>query len=160
MEANFQKVLPEDFDVQTLYKAAQEGKLYINTYMSPDQLKEDIIAYVTKLKDFVGPKFKDRFLELWREILSSPKFVIEDFLFKKGKNKGRMNKRMIVAVVRYLNEYCHIFQASSSLSLVKVLEGTQRKMSIYTSSSNNESYSLSYDQMTAINHIVKFSLNE
>lgn len=155
MEAKFQKITLEDFDVEALRRASREGYLYLSRemYASSDQLKEDIISYVRKIEGFVKPQFKDHYIDLWNEILNHLECHINDFRYKKGNNKGRMNKRKVFAVVRYLNETCKIYRCLSA-SLARSLEGVTGKPSIYTCSSNNSSYALTIGQMLAIDHIV------
>lgn len=155
MEAIFQKVTPDDFDVDVLLKASREGHLYlsINCNNTSEELKAEIISYVCKIETCVWPQYVVHYIDLWKEILHHPKFPIDDFRYKKGQNIGCMNKRKVFAVVRYLNETCKIYRCFSA-SLARSLEGVTGKPSIYTCSSNNSSYALTIGQMLAIDHIV------
>lgn len=156
MEAKFKKVTSDDFDVDALRRASREGTLYLSleVHASSDQLKEDIISYVNKIEGFVKPQFKDHYIDLWNEILNHPEFPINGFCVKKGANKGLMNKRKVFAVVRRLNDACKIFSILS-LGLAKALEGKMSKPSIYTSSSSNGTYSLTWIQMQIVDRIVE-----
>lgn len=160
MEAKFQLVMPNDFDVDALIVASREGRLFLSEgNIPPDELKEEIVSYVHLIENYVKPKYVVHYNDIWKEILRNPRFPIDDFLYKKGNRKGSMNKRKVFTIVRYLNESSKIYSQNSA-SLAKILENVTKKPSIYTSSSNNPSYALTMDQMFAVDRIISHINNK
>lgn len=157
----FKNVSPSDFDETTVIQLFQEGKLFLSleSFTSPDELKEEILSYVRLIEAYVRPKYVLHYFDIWNAILLDPRFPMDDFRYKKGICRGSMNKRKVFAVVRYLNERSKIY-SQSSVSLAKSLENVTRKPSIYTSSSNNPSYALTMDQMLVVDRIISHINNK
>lgn len=155
MEVKFQKVTPDGFDVDALLKASRDGNLFISVEknITPEEMKNEVIAYICKIEAYVRPQYAVHYIQLWQEILAHSKFPLDYFLYKKGNNKGGMNKRSVFTIVRYLNEDCKVYVQRSAF-LARLLEGVKGKPSIYTSSSNNSSYALTMEQMLAVDQIV------
>lgn len=154
MEAKFKKVTSDDFDVDVLLKAYREGYLYFSVDKTTEDIKQDILFYVSKIAAYARPQYVGHYIDIWKDILDHPEFSICGFYIKKGNNKGLMNKRKVFAVVRRLNDACGLY-STCSLALAKALEGTMSKPSIYTSSSSNGSYVLTWGQMQTVARIVE-----
>jgi len=74
MKKSLKQVRPEDFDVKALMAAAREGRLYVDEskkIVNKEKVKNDVRAYVARIRVFVTPKFRLSIDELWEEIFSN-----------------------------------------------------------------------------------------
>ena len=119
--------------------------------VKPTRSLESIIHYVGRINDCASPAYHSCISQLWQEILCSPKIKPKLFITK-GKNKGNPNYYFITAIVGILLEN-NVYNAKkySLLDLSKILEQTNKKNNVYTSSQHY----ISYDLILTIRALIK-----
>ena len=119
--------------------------------VKPTRSLESIIHYVERIDDCASPAYHSCISQLWQEILCSPKIKPKLFIVK-GKNKGNPNYYFITAIVGILLEN-NVYNAKkySLLDLSKILEQTNKKNNVYTSSQHY----ISYDLILTIRTLIK-----
>lgn len=100
-------VRPEDFDVEALIVAAREGRLYVDerrNVVSKKVVKQEVRAYVARIKVLATPRFCSQVDELWEQILDSDEFM--DFLMPgtKAKKCRTFNKYGVMRIIGVLRE--------------------------------------------------------
>lgn len=119
--------------------------------VEPTRSLESIIRYVGRIDDCASSAYHSCISQLWQEILCSPKIKPKLFITK-GKNKGNPNYYFITAIVGILLEN-NVYNAKkySLLDLSKILEQTNKKNNVYTSSQHY----ISYDLILTIRTLIK-----
>ena len=119
--------------------------------VKPTRSIESIIRYVGRIDDCASPAYHSCISQLWQDILCSPKIKPKLFIIK-GKNKGNPNYYFITAIVGILLEN-NVYNAKkySLLDLSKILEQTNKKNNVYTSSQHY----ISYDLILTIRTLIK-----
>ena len=77
MKKSLKQVRPEDFDVEALLAAAQEGRLYVDESkkeVSRDIIIREVRAYVGRIQTLVTKEFSSSLEDLWEQILSTAEF--------------------------------------------------------------------------------------
>ena len=72
------QVLPEDFDAEALLAAAREGRLYVDekrNVVSREQVKEEVRAYVARIRSLATRRYGSLVDELWEEIFQSDELM-------------------------------------------------------------------------------------
>ena len=108
---NLRQVRPEGFDVERLWAAAREGRLFIDEERKPSNRKEvsrAVLAYVGRIRRFATRDFKASVDSLWEEILCCD--IFEEYLLPKSKARkckdfDKYNLVRIVGVLRNLGVY-------------------------------------------------------
>lgn len=100
-------VRPEDFDVETLRAASQEGRLYIEesrTEVSREQIKKEVRAYVARIWVYASRKYRSSVDEIWEQILSRDEFM--DILTpgSKARKCQLFNKYHVMRIIGVLRE--------------------------------------------------------
>lgn len=124
----YKRVLPEDFDVETLMAAAREGRLYIDASKneaSKEQIVIKVRAYVGRIKVFATPKFCSLVDELWERILACDDFI----LFLTPSNKAKIcrdfDKYNLMRIIGVLREK-GVYEQYSDYKYHKLLEQTDK----------------------------------
>ena len=89
MKKSLKQVRPEDFDVEALMAAAREGRLYVDESkeeVNIEAVKENVRAYVARIRPLVSRRYVGLIDELWEEIFRS------DVLLEVLKPKPRARK--------------------------------------------------------------------
>ncbi len=101
------RVRPEDFDVKRLMAAAREGRLYLDerrSIVSKKEVKQEVRAYVARIRMLATPRFCSQVDKLWEQILDSDEFM--DFLMPgtKAKKCRMFNKYGVMRIIGVLRE--------------------------------------------------------
>ena len=125
MSKGLKKVRPEDYDKETLWAAAQEGRLYIEE--PENTCKESVIhevrQYVKQLHPFVNSRFRDHVDDIWEQIFACDELtelLIPSTKARKFKAFNKYNVMRIIGVLRNAG----VYQVSKDLDLVAQLEHT------------------------------------
>ena len=107
MKKSLKQVRPEDFDVEALLAAAQEGRLYVDESkkeVSRDIIIREVRAYVGRIQTLVTKEFSSSIDDLWEQILSTEEFL--QFLTPscKAKKCREFNKYSVMRIVCVLRE--------------------------------------------------------
>lgn len=107
MRKEWQRVRPEDFDVEALLQAAREGRLFVelkDAQFDKDLMKDKVRTYVKQIDELVTSRYRDKIGDLWERILACDDFAE---LLKPG-DKARkcrdFNKYQIFRLIGILRE--------------------------------------------------------
>ena len=125
------RVSPEDFDVEALMAAAREGRLYVDEKkkgVSKEEVKNEVRAYVARIRVFVTPKFRSSIDELWEEILACDDFI--EFLTPGDKSRKcrEFNKYNVMRIIGVLREK-DVYERYSDRKYAALLEQTDKDSS-------------------------------
>ena len=69
---NLRKVLPDDYDKETLWAAVQEGRVYIDVFqeVSKESVTKNVRAYVKQLHPLTTDNFREHVDEVWERIFA------------------------------------------------------------------------------------------
>ncbi|MBQ6056091.1 MAG: hypothetical protein IJL34_00305 [Treponema sp.] len=139
MKMTMKQVRPEDFDAQTLYDAAREGRLYlVKNEDATDDAKlqalrqREALEYVAVIDGFAAPEWQTCIHELWQGIVDDPLFT-DALLMKKGRKRGQLNRYFLTNIVFRL-QALDVYRCDDLVELHRKLEGVDEKNSIYKSS--------------------------
>ena len=95
------EVRPEDFDVEMLEAASREGRLFVAEQgaVNPEQVINNVRAYVQSLKPIVTPKFKSSVDDLWEDIFSCEELLESIMPTSKDKKCREMSKRGVKGII-------------------------------------------------------------
>ena len=103
----FRQVRPEDFDVELLMAAAQEGRLYVDETrreVSREEIIIEVRAYVRRIKVFVTKAYSSKVDDLWEQILTSDDFVTFLTPGSKAKKCKVFDKYSVMRIIGVLRE--------------------------------------------------------
>ena len=152
MKNIYVQVTENDLRSIDINELVKQGLLFrLVSEKTPLKNIKSIIRYVGRIDDCASPAYHSCISQLWQEILCSPKIKPKLFIIK-GKNKGNPNYYFITAIVGILLEN-NVYNAKkySLLDLSKILEQTNKKNNVYTSSQHY----ISYDLILTIRVLIK-----
>jgi hypothetical protein len=151
MKNIYVQVTENDLRSIDINELVKQGLLFRLVRETPTKNIKSIIRYVERIDDCASPAYHSCISQLWQEILCSPKIKPKLFIIK-GKNKGNPNYYFITAIVGILLEN-NVYNAKkySLLDLSKILEQTNKKNNVYTSSQHY----ISYDLILTIRALIK-----
>ena len=121
------KVRPEDFDVQALLTATQEGRLYIEEVKEDykENIEEEVRAYVDQIRMFATSEFSPYIDDIWGQILACEEFI--DFLAPgpKARKFRKFNKYNVMRIIGVLRE-AGVYERYNDLYFVQLLEHTDQ----------------------------------
>lgn len=145
MSKGLKKVRPEDYDKETLWAAAQEGRLYIEE--PENTCKESVIhevrQYVKQLHPFVNSRFRDHVDDIWEQIFACDELaelLTPNPKLRKFKAFNKYNVMRIIGVLRAAG----VYQANNDVVYDAALEhaGKESRYRKYLVSYSYSLYSL------------------
>lgn len=101
------KVSVDEFDVELLVKAAQEGKLYIDCAgdgISKERVVNEVRAYVRRIDSLVTARFRASVGDIWNQILSNQNFVAYLMPGTKARKCRKFDKYNVMRIIGVLRE--------------------------------------------------------
>ena len=87
-------------------------------------LKNAILRYVMRLTDLVDDKWKDRYDQLWPQILEIPEVKAQ--IYDKGKQAGTLfNRNLVGSIIGLLKEH-EVYSNTNATKMAIALEGTEK----------------------------------
>lgn len=111
--------------------AAREGRLYVDEKkkgVNKEEVKNEVRAYVARIRVFVTPKFRSSIDELWEQILACDDFV--EILMPGGKSRKcrEFNKYNVMRIIGVLREK-DVYERYSDRKYAALLEQTNKDCS-------------------------------
>ncbi len=137
---NFQKVRIENFRVDELRQAAQEGRLFLQLPAVSEQEKQqqarvEILRYVSRIDHCATASYRKHIRTLWEEMLTHPVTSPLFFLHRYQSCRGQPNYYRVNAIVFFLRE-CGVYQLTyTNAALHLLMEQATRCKNTYTGSS-------------------------
>lgn len=101
------QVRPEDFNVEALMAAAQEGRLYVEEIrkrVSKEDVKKEVRAYVQRIRTCVTKDFSSSIDELWEHILGYNDFIELLTPGDKSRKCREFDKYSVMRIIGVLRE--------------------------------------------------------
>ena len=86
-----------------------------------EQLKSEIMEYVSRIKRYVADKWKNRYETTWRSVLDDSE--VERLVFSPGKQKNTSFNRNLVANIIYIMCNAGFYSETNATTLTIALEG-------------------------------------
>ena len=86
-----------------------------------ERLKAEIMEYVSRIKQYVADKWKNRYETTWRSVLDIPE--VESLVFSPGKQKNTSFNRNLVANIIYIMCNAGFYSETNATALAYALEG-------------------------------------
>ena len=135
MKQNNQLVLVEDFNIDTLREAFQQGRLYIHLPEAANSREEGIQAilqYVSRIDTCVSDACQSTIRQLWEQVLRSPELGDLFFLNRYSSNRGKPNWYRVNAIVATLLELdVYRKEDYTALQLHLMMEQVQKRNNHY-----------------------------
>ena len=137
---NLQKVRIENFRVDELRQAAQEGRLFLQLPAVSEQEKQqqarvEILRYVSRIDHCATASYRKHIRTLWEEMLTHPVTSPLFFLHRYQSCRGQPNYYRVNAIVFFLRE-CGVYQLTyTNAALHLLMEQATRCKNTYTGSS-------------------------
>lgn len=152
-KTNLQPVLPEDFEnMDSLLRAAQEGRLFIAAPTPPvettEQRIDEILAYVDRISPYA---LNGNVREIWTAILHDEQLQPLFFLTRYSRTRGQVNWYRVTVMVCLLHEQGVYRQDMKAVELHCLLEGSKRRTNRYSGMSR---YQLERSEIRVIKRIL------
>lgn len=85
-----------------------------------EQLKSEIMEYVSRIKMYVADEWKNRYETIWRSVLDIPE--VESLVFSPGKQKDTLFNRNLVANIIYVMCNAGFYAEANATTLTIALE--------------------------------------
>ena len=120
----------------------EEGKLYrlleVEEASEEERLehcRKEALEYVSRIDEFVADGWRANIDKVWESVVKHRAFS-RSLMMQKGRNRGRMNRYFITALVVWMSNR-GVYQSDvSCLRLHQRLERVKKKTSVYTSALN------------------------
>lgn len=114
-------------------------------------LCDEALAYVAAIDEYVTEMWRPQLRQLWQAVLSNAVFT-NTLEMKKGRQRGRLNRYVMTAIVFYLQSL-DIYQDVSQIELHRKLENVIDRNSIYKGACK---YKLSMEQKRCLRKMKDF----
>lgn len=124
----YRRVRLEDFNVELLMAAAREGRLYVDESkqkVSRDHIKEEVRAYVARIRRFVTKGFSSSVDDIWEHILSTEEFVVFLTPCSKAKKCREFDKYNVMRIIGVLREK-GVYEDFNDTKYNNILEQTDK----------------------------------
>ena len=124
----YRRVRPEDFNVELLMAAVREGRLYVDESkkeVSRDHIKEEVRAYVARIRRFVTKGFSSSVDDIWEHILSTEEFVVFLTPCSKAKKCREFDKYNVMRIIGVLREK-GVYEDFNDTKYNNILEQTDK----------------------------------
>ena len=124
----YRRVRPEDFNVELLMAAVREGRLYVDKSkkeVSRDHIKEEVRAYVARIRRFVTKGFSSSVDDIWEHILSTEEFVVFLTPCSKAKKCREFDKYNVMRIIGVLREK-GVYEDFNDTKYNNILEQTDK----------------------------------
>ena len=139
MKQKNELVLVEDFNIDTLWEAFLQNRLYVqtpSTFQVPSTHEEGIRAilqYVSRIAHCASPAYRPVIGTLWEQILHSPELGHLFFLSRYRHNRGKPNWYRVNAVMVVLLEHnIYRHECYTAVQLHLLMEQSPRRNNHYT----------------------------
>ena len=86
-----------------------------------EQLKSEIMTYVSRIKQYAADGWKNRYETTWRSVLDIPE--VKSLVFSPGKQKDTLFNRNLVANIIYIMCNAGFYTETNATALTVALEG-------------------------------------
>lgn len=124
----YRRVRLEDFNVELLMAAVREGRLYVDESkqkVSRDHIKEEVRAYVARIRRFVTKGFSSSVDDIWEHILSTEEFVVFLTPCSKAKKCREFDKYNVMRIIGVLREK-GVYEDFNDTKYNNILEQTDK----------------------------------
>ena len=124
----YRRVRLEDFNVELLMAAVREGRLYVDESkqkVSRDRIKEEVRAYVARIRRFVTKGFSSSVDDIWEHILSTEEFVVFLTPCSKAKKCREFDKYNVMRIIGVLREK-GVYEDFNDTKYNNILEQTDK----------------------------------
>lgn len=107
MTKNIVKVRPEDFDVEALYAASREGRLFLfekNDSEDRDGVRGEVRVYIERIRVYVTKEYQATIDALWKAILDSDDFISILLPNRRARICKTFNKYSVMRIIGVLRE--------------------------------------------------------
>lgn len=107
MTKNIVKVRPEDFDVEALYAASREGRLFLfekNDSEDRDGVRGEVRVYIERIRVYVTKEYQATIDALWKAILDSDDFMSILLPNSRARICKTFNKYSVMRIIGVLRE--------------------------------------------------------
>lgn len=107
MTKNIVKVRPEDFDVEALYAASREGRLFLlekSGSVDKDGVRDEVRVYVERIRVYVTKEYQATIDALWKAILDSDDFISILLPNRRARICKTFNKYSVMRIIGVLRE--------------------------------------------------------
>lgn len=111
----------------------------------------EALEYVAAIDEYATEAWRPQLQQLWQAVLSDEMFA-KILMMKKGRQRGKLNRYVMTAIVFYL-QALDIYQNVSQIELHRRLENVKDRNSIYKGACK---YQLSFDQKRRIRELNDF----
>lgn len=133
--------LATEADEERLLELCREGRVKILVDDEPEvdtqKLLAEVSEYVSRVDSYAARKYQPMLGEVWREIVMDDAFA-RSLYHIKGKNKGRLNRYLLLNIIEYLMNRWSVYEADSLTELHLRLENARQRTAVYTSKKNYE----------------------
>jgi len=107
MTGHFREVRPEDFDVEALYAASREGRLFLfekNDSEDRDGVRGEVRVYIERIRVYVTKEYQATIDALWKAILDSDDFISILLPNRRARICKTFNKYSVMRIIGVLRE--------------------------------------------------------
>lgn len=122
------QVRPEDFNVEALMAAAQEGRLYVEEIrkrVCKEDVKKEVRAYVQRIRTCVAKDFSSSIDELWEQILCCNDFIELLTPGDKSRKCREFDKYSVMRIIGVLREK-GVYEYYNDCKYNSILEQTNK----------------------------------
>ena len=127
MTKNLRKVLPDDYDKETLWAAVQEGRVYIDEpqEVCREAVTDNVRTYVKQLCPLTTDRFREHVDEVWERIFACDELFGLLTPSPKARKFKAFNKYNVMRIIGVLRE-AGVYGQYNDLYFIHLLEHTDQ----------------------------------